>query len=268
MWSEFLLAVGYLTAEILVETLTIGFTSPSSRLRVAAIPILAGYVWYAFPMVVGGMPRIAWAGIVGGYMFGQLWHFIDVALLSRWSFAARGPTRGPSARAQTDKASDDKRRRRTRDSWWARLTFGLDVATSSRCCGTPFEVKNVPPFSARDPAYVPSRAVFLRQAVSAIVFYYLTMDLLSLGDDPAKTAVFFAPEKIPIFSRRHELSAEELIVRFVGCMFFVFSARFFVTILANLIAIVAVALLGQDVRHWRPVYGPLKEAYSIRQFWG
>lgn len=207
-----------LVIEVVIIALITGFSSPSSKLRIAALPLLALCVWLAVLACMNYMQRSPWGAFVGGYSITFLFQYISTALLSRWSFETHGSTMLAPSGSQEMKNSDDSKsqewkQKDVKNSVWSRGKFGLLVATSFRYSGTSYEVKNVPRFSSQDPKYTPSRSVFLRQRAAMALICYLVLDLFSLCSDPAANAASFAPEMIPFFARLGHISGQELIKR-------------------------------------------------------
>ena len=87
---------------------------------------------------------------------------------------------------------------------WKRLRFGVHVAFSPRMTSTPYEVKNVPRFSAVDPNYVPARTAFLVRTARTVLLSYFPPDLVDLvGGQPKKNAARFSPQAVPSHAADH-----------------------------------------------------------------
>lgn len=85
---------------------------------------------------------------------------------------------------------------------------------SFRRVNSPYEVKNVPPFSKANHFYMPTRKVFLAQWIAISAACYLTLDLLALRPPPQDPAKIFDPAVIPIFSRLGDVTLTELKTKF------------------------------------------------------
>lgn len=102
----------------------------------------------------------------------------------------------------------------TRDTFGSRFAFGQEVAGSGRMVGTPWEAKNVAPFSSSDPNYVPSRASIVRRKLliilASLVFREIFMEV-QMGIDPS----YVIQSRIPFLIRLGEVSREEVMVRLI-----------------------------------------------------
>ena len=219
--------------------------------------------------------RIPWAGIVGGHIIVSLYHYVEVALISKWSFESQGPTSSatPEGLDVKDKPNGGDRATRQMDhgvSFWERLMFGYFGATSTRNIGTPYIVKNTPSFSSKNPDYIPSRAAFLLRKAILIISAFLVVDLAS---QPAQTleqnAVLYSAETVPILGGNGEnLTGEKILSRFVTVLGYWVCTWLVIDGYSSFLYFVFVGLGLEDVRLYRPNFGPISEAYSIRQFWG
>lgn len=250
--------VTILFLQIATIALVVGFTSPFSVFRPAALLLFLGSIWLVIPTCLEYIPRTPWAAMIAAVNIAYLLHFIEVALLNKWSFNANGLTL--SNHTETEKAS--------KGTAWERLRFGLLVAFSSRYIGTPSEVKYVPHFSTRDPSYVPSRTKFLLRELRTTILCYLAFDVLTNPSlRPENYALLSSPGAVPLLRRLNELSIEEVLFR-TGCTFaFWISSCFGIKIVQSVLAFAAVAPGLSEVKSWRPAFGPLVEAYTVRHFW-
>lgn len=259
-----------LVIEVVTISLIAGFSSPSSILRIAALPFVALCVCLAIPACTTHLQRSSWGAFVGGYCFTFLFQYISVVLLSKWSFENHGSlVIGPS-KSQEIISSDGSKAQTWKDmkqTILLRGKFGLLVATSFRYSGTPYEVKNVPRFSSRDPSYIPSRFEFLRKKAAIALTCYLVLDLFGLFLDPAANAAIFSPEMIPFFARLDQVSSQEVIKRLVTTLGVGISIYCVQLGVQSIVAFLDVGLGISEVQHWRPLFGSPKEAYTVRRFW-
>ncbi len=260
-----------LVTEVVIISLITGFSSSSSILRIAALPFVALCVCLAIPACTTHMQRRPWGAFVGGYSITFLLQYINVALLSKWSFENHGPLMVAPSTSQEFKAKDDsgdtKSQKDVTNSIWSRGKFGLLTATSFRHSGTSYEVKNVPRFSSRDPSYIPSRWEFLRQKAATALTCYLVLDLFGLFSDPTTNAASFSPEMIPFFARLDQVSSQEVIRRLVTTLGVGFGVYCVELGVHSIVAFLDVGLGISEVQQWRPLFGSLKDAYTVRRFW-
>ena len=255
-----------LLVQFMATALIIGFTTPTSVLRVAALPLVATCCAICVASSKAFLARSPWAATVGGYSVTYLLQYIALALLSGCSYEADGPDSALAPRHGAEREDGGKPRTAYR-AFRSRFAFGVSAASSFRWVGTKREVKNVPHFSASDPSYVPARGKFLCHAAARILACYLVIDLMGLGHDVEANMVNFDSTKIPFFTRLGEVSLAE------------FFTRLFVTLgaglgiyccqqgLQSILAFTTVALGLSKPEDWRPRFGAMRDAYTIRRFW-
>lgn len=253
--------------------LILGFTPPKSVLRIALLPLIVICPAICVPACKTYLLRSPWAAMVGGYSITYLFQYVALALLSGCSYETDGPDSKSAPQPGIEKkhtqqqGHESRKQLTTTQSFWKRLRFGMSAAASFRWSGTKRQVKNVPHFSANDPSYVPSKAMFLRQTATKIVVCYLVIDLLGLGNDEGMNVANFDSSKIPFLTRLNEISFAELAMRCsatVGAGMGIYCSQ---DCLQSMLAFVAVALGFSKVEDWRPRFGAVGDAYSIRRFW-
>lgn len=267
----FLLAI-----EILSIALVTGFTPSSSPFRIVVLVPLCLSVWRAIPTCTDHIPRNPWAAFVAGYLATFLLHYTSTAVLSRWSFDNQGPNPINVALAERHTAKsgtiiDGKpgRQRSANDglraTFWDRLKFGFQVATSFRHIGTPYQVKNVPPFSSSDPNYIPSRSNFLCRKGIILLISFTVLDLINLGADPP---LDFSPQTIPLFARMSHVTGQQLLTRLITTLGYGIAVCSFQQLAHSIVALIDVGFGFSKVEFWRPMFGSPWEAYTLRRFWG
>lgn len=150
---------------------------------------------------------------------------------------------------------------------YQRVRFGFSACFNSRMIGTPFEVKGVSPFSMKDPTYIPKRREFLLKGSLNFFISYFVLDTLIAGRSPDTNPDVYSPHPVPFFTRLNALTMEQLIVRIIMTICFWISVYCVLQITHSIAAIIAVASGLTDVKGWRPLFGPLSQAYTIRQIW-
>ena len=235
-----------------------GFTSASSPLRIAALPVSILCNASIIPRCIESLHRSFRAALIGGYSFTFLLQYTARIIPDR-------QTPAPNKDEQHGRRSPDLKLTETKHGPWLR---GLQATFNHRHSGTAHDVRNVPSFSHHDLDWVPARASFLRQHFMLLASCYLTLDILGLGADPRKNAIFFVPSKIPFFSRIRQASMEELAMRVFATLrsgLGVFCSQ---RAVYSLIALAAVGSGLSEPRYWRPLFGSHSYAYSVRRFWG
>ncbi|TVY80984.1 Acetyltransferase ataH [Lachnellula suecica] len=260
-----------LAAEIGVSTLVVAFTNPNSLLRPASLPFTAACMWFTVLNSPGFMVRSAWAALLGGYAATFFFQYLDVGLLSRWSFETRGPTYGISKSSRTALNERDPKGEHPKlqqGSSMQRIRFALSTLLNFRFIGTPEQVKNVPRFPNSDPNYVPSRRQFLQNSAITTFVSYLVLDILTSSADPGTAAKYFSNSNIPLLSRLSVISAAELGMRFGATIGMGVSMICVQQGICSVAAFFCVAYGISKPEGWPTLYGLVSEAYSLRRFWG
>ena len=162
--------------QLTIEIITLGFTSPASIFRFAALPLQFTF-WYLIHHNLNNYMRANWSQIFTAACFSIfVMNFTEMALLRKWSFEAQGPnTHPPSAQAlpqSNGKAYSNGKPKnnskapkstspKVQDTMLNRLKFGRNSTFSIRDINTPHQLSNIPPFSSSSPSYTPSRTKFL-----------------------------------------------------------------------------------------------------------
>jgi hypothetical protein len=210
--------------------------------------------------------------------------YIEMALLSGWNFESRGPKsltlrekEGANGAATSKEMSTPENSRKSfatkkvvqkEATFWDRFCFGFNSVISFRDINTPFEVKNVPHFSEKDPSYIPSRTTFLARSTLRFVACYLVLDIVESQPPPSNAAEIFGLDSIPVFRRLNEVSIEEVCTRTISSLVFWVMVYTVLNVQQAFFAIVAVGSGLTEVKAWRPLMGSLLETYTIRGFWG
>ena len=149
--------------------------------------------------------------------------------------------------------------------WTKRLLWAVDLVFNPRGIGTDWQVRNLPSFSL-----LPSRRRFIIQRVfSSISFYfmwkafevinrYFYIGSLQYGD--------YSEYKESIIRRLGDVTMHELFIRSwlpLQSFFGVWSRNQY---LHSMVSVFAVAF-GDKPQRWPPLYGHVREAYSLRRFW-
>ena len=265
MAALFLFLIIVIFLQVSINALLVGFTAPSSPIRLLALPVIGLCVYRAVPICLPAIGRVLWASLIGGHSLSFFLQYIDTALLSRWSVETNGPIGSSKTSLQFKQNHPRQASKKMRK--WDRMRFGYFAAVTTRNVGTAFEIKGIPPFSQRDPNYVPSKGRFLSQSVMRLVSCYLTLDLLTFASQPDQNPILYQHDRIP-WKNPANLSVEHLIVRSASTLGFWVGLYCVIQAYMGAIAFVLVALDLNEVRHWPPGFGPVSEAYTLRRFWG
>jgi hypothetical protein len=250
----------YLVVEIALTVFIIGFTTPHSALRPVALLIITLCVVQCIPSCMAHMKRTPWAALVGGYSITYLYHYMDIALLSRWSFEHDAPVSGllrPNPQVDAHRGFTSPRSK----SMWERLKFGIKLTSTFRFVGTQYEVRTTPRPNS------PSSKETCRRTFLVIVVSYLLLDFINSNNDPVIAIRFLCLEKIPIFARLREVTAEEVIIRTFTVLAAGVSLICVQGGIYNICALLAISTGISTPPEWPPFYGSAREAYMLTRFW-
>lgn len=247
------------TLFFLETTLTaciIAGTSSTSRIRPIGLLPVIGCV-FAIVMTSASHMRLPWASLLSGSSIGFLLQYIDIAILNKLSFT---PNTG----------NGDKAAQTTLElNPLIRLLWGFRSTFTFRYVNTPMEVKNVPKFHCGVGHFVkPSRGVFVTKSFMTAIVCYLILDFFSLQPPPESLDTLFSWQVVTLLGRTRHITASELTFRAITSIFYwinMFCVMQGITSLAGGIA-VAFGWTGTD--SWRPLFGSILDAYSLRNFWG
>lgn len=265
------MAPGLVSLQVITLTFILGFTTHSSLLRPSALPLMIFLNYFQLHYVKNlDYPLYrAFLGATGVYM---IIIYIDTILLHRWTFEANGPT---SSVGGLDPVEYDISKKTKRDrsgliggNALKRLRFGLSISLQCRFPATKWPVKNIPPFSKKDPGYVLGRGEFLRRMIIKWSAYVLILDLVSLISDDGDKTFTFSSARIPLLTRLIDVSGEEMNTRIISVLAYWTIQYIVIEVVYGTLAIAAVALGITTVNVWPPVFGSLGDSYSLRQFWG
>lgn len=163
----------------------IGFTSASSLLRIACLPILGSLTWHCLLTCPEYITRSSWASAVGGYTLSLFLHYIDVAVLCRWSFENWEQSTIQSASSQSGLNPLHQ------SEVLSRMKFGFSIIFSWRFINTPYQVRNVPLLKEELSS---SKARFLTHTAFTIIVCYLLLDAMDSSSDTVPE--FYSVDKI------------------------------------------------------------------------
>ena len=254
--------------------LAAAFTDANSALRYPAVIALAVITWQFLSTCHQYMNNRAWKSIAGFISTQFLVLYTERLLLSRWSFRAGGPASNTdeSTKVKSSGLSNgniksvvETQRAGPNSDWKARIRYAELFLFETRGIGQPWQAKNTPPFSSREPSYIPYRAQFLRRTLLSTSLCFLIVDLLT--SQPPDPALFNALD-IPFFTGPRNTSAERIAMRSVIAIVHWLVGYCFINFWAGSFALVAVGLGGDSPANWRPMFGDIGEAYTVRRFWG
>ena len=133
---------------------------------------------------------------------------------------------------------------------------------------TPYEVKNVPGFTDAKPDKEPTQTSFVKEAIHTAAIFYMVIDVLTVPGPPPNADVIFASHRIPVLSRLSEIEVEETGLRLATTIALWLTEYCVLRMYYAILAVLTVRFGWYQVHDWRPPFGDMVEAWSIRQFWG
>ncbi|KAF3025774.1 hypothetical protein E8E14_014515 [Neopestalotiopsis sp. 37M] len=145
----------------------------------------------------------------------------------------------------------------------ARFLTCVSLLCKWRRIGTKWEIKDLPKPRT---TMTPTRLRSALQSLLGIVLAVLVMDFYTSGSPP--DADMIMPGKESLLTRLSNVTAAELAYRAVGTPMFLMTPIAGVLLFYNLICLVVVLTGLSGPSECPPLFGSIKNAYSIRQYWG
>lgn len=242
----------------------LGFSRANSSLRLVFMPILVTWTWVLLPYSTNGVSRRFYASILASQSLGMCLQYLEMGLLSRWSYIAQGPTSSYGGYSNHKAETADPPKVRA-----SRARYMLDTIWDNRRAGSPWEVKHTPQFSEVVPSAVPPRGSFLFWKTAELVVCLFVIDLATAAHvNPNLNALMFTWARVPVLTRWRDITSEELLIRVAATSGWWIVQYCVLKAMYNVLAIPLVLFRVTEVREWRPLFGPLRQSWSIRQFWG
>lgn len=147
----------------------------------------------------------------------------------------------------------------------------IATITNLRGAGTAQKLRDLPPFSRQDPAYIPSRSSFLVSRILKIFGYFALLVALSVVERefyyPSLKDGDYNEEKEQFFRRLHDIELRELAIRLYLPILSLGNQYAALSLYHTLLSIVAVAA-GDEPARWPSLFGDIRDAYSLRRFFG
>ncbi|KAI4211716.1 MAG: hypothetical protein LQ351_005490 [Letrouitia transgressa] len=253
--------------QLIISSAAVGLTKPTSLVRPAALPFVAVCV-YDIVSTVHLHARPRWASIFGATSFAFLLQYVDLALLNRWNYVDHGTTSVTAEEPSCENKLASGEKSDKFSTVWKRFSFGWSSMWAFRHLNTRHETKNVPPFSTDDPEYIPPRWHFILKRTLMAAACYAVLDLAGARPPPKNKGSLFNPAIVPVFRRLGSITYGELKLRILS------TTSFWVTLYSLLqggqaaASAIAVGFGLSGVTDWRPAFGSLSDAYTLRNFWG
>ena len=246
-----------------------GFTSPSSYSRIAVFAILSIYAWLCISNFSKYIQSTGFlSSTIAAAIFTLPLIYFDRLIYRKWTFEDRRAIFGTAC---ISSASDDKDEAGSvsedQDTFGSRFAFGQEVAGTVRGPGLSWEVKNLPAFSSSDHQWVPSPIHFILWRLAVIISCFFLNDYM-IDVKMALDHDLMLPSNVPFFSRIGQVTRGECWTRFLVGVSTWLQAYCSIQLLFSCPALLGVCFKPNDVALWRPVFGSILDAYTLRGFWG
>ncbi|RBA17527.1 hypothetical protein FPRO05_11242 [Fusarium proliferatum] len=151
-------------------------------------------------------------------------------------------------------------------SFFSRLIWAIAMQWNLRRIKTSRPARNTPPFSSKDPSYIPSRGRFLLNRIAVILASIAYMAIIGLQPQPTREDL--SSDRVRFFSRLNEVTLYELLQRAISTVTWLSGIGTTSEICYNVIAVVLVGLGLSEPVMWPSWFGSFTEAYSVRRWWG
>ncbi|KAL8826028.1 MAG: hypothetical protein Q9191_004050 [Dirinaria sp. TL-2023a] len=244
------------------------FTSPTSPLRYAVIVLASALALSACWVVHDRVQSLGEKAGVTATATGTVLTLLDRLLIARYSCEAGGPEEQSHKHSNGGHQKEPKKTVKfsRAKSVTSPFFLPLEPIYNPRGIRKPWQIKNVPVFSTKDRAWVPSRGRFLLRTLALALFWCAIRD--ASVPQPLAPDHVIAPSKERLFSRIQEVSSEELFLRFSAAIFFWVETMAQLRAGHHFLSFFTVALGIYEPADWPPMFDSLSEAYSVRQFWG
>lgn len=258
-----------LVASRLIFALGAGFTSPASFQRLVVFALLSVYAWLC---ISNYSKYIQSTGLVSLLVIQSMSSvplvYFDRIIYRKWAYEGRRAIFGtaPIKSARND-AHDSHTVADDEHTSSSRFSFGQEVSGTVRGLGTSWEVKDLPHFSSSDPQWIPSPIVFIVWKLAVIVSCFFlneyVMDARLVVDHD-----LMLPSRVPFLTRIGKITHDEVAARLIVGVCTWSSGYCLMQVLFGCPALIAVCFKPSDVALWRPAFGSIQDAYTVRGFWG
>lgn len=247
-----LLPLTYFVASLLTGLIALQSQQSSRKYLVA---VCLTFSWLAFSNILAIFSNPDYASCLG--IFILLWcsHIVHVLLIEKYKLPLPLSST-PAAITFPEKASS------VASSWnWV---AAYKLLYNFRWIGT----RNVAPDIPAPRRYT-SRAKFLAARLSSVIAIYTLQQCYNVGVAISPlSADDFLPQKEHVLRRLATVSFREIVIRCFFIIHFVWGSYAEFEFVHQLHAFVTVSIGLDDPEDWSPLFGSIKEAFTLRRFWG
>ena len=231
---------------------TLAYTAKSSPLRLATLALIGGFGYWHYWSCPGLSTSGLWNGTCAATNIIYCLHHIDLVILKRADRADLVDTSKPAS-AQGNA-----------------FLRALYLCFSTRSIRSKWQLGNVPAF----PSYFrntadPGRLSFLFRTAIIFAWQYLILDLVDTvmaeQSPEEQQAAYGNGQEYVILGANKQQLATRLMTSVAGSFFI---GRLIMDFIYRSMALVAVGTGISRPRDWPPFFGRMRDAYTIRYFWG
>ena len=246
-----------------------GFTSPASIQRLVMFALTT---IYASLSISNYSKYIQSTGLVSLIIISSISSvpliYFDRLIYRKWAYEDRRAIFGTAPQKSVKKdALDSDTIADGEDTYSSRFSFGQEVSGTVRGPGTSWEVKGLPHFSSTDPQWIPSPTVFIAWKLAIIIPCFFLNEYVM----DARLAVdhdLMLPSRVPFLTRVGEITQDEVVARLIVGVWTWTHGYCFMQMFFGFPALIAVCFKPSEVALWRPAFGSIQDAYTVRGFWG
>ncbi|KAK6388741.1 hypothetical protein LTR65_007414 [Meristemomyces frigidus] len=246
--------------------LTAARTSRASPIRYVALGCLIVCAYLLPQSLQSFAQTTGWAGrVCAGAGLNTCLNFTDKLLIRGWDYEHYGS----SATETAVSAGGQKGSRplpagkspRSRDQ------FVSEVTGNVRGIGTFWQVRNVPPFSLVQPAFVPSRVAFLFKQTFAVIACY-NLHNLAVRILFSLDFRYFETTHVPLFATLGAATTTNLYSRIISTASYWTIQYAMIQFFYSLAGLLSAFTHPESIELWPPMFGSAVDAYTLRNFWG
>jgi hypothetical protein len=237
-----------------LTALVVTTTRKSSLWRPALFPVLLALSYHAFH-ALDYLNNDMLNSCLAGLSFGNALHCLHVLCVLQIDVL--------------DVEREMKRQGKKRNHYIDYLYWMFMTMLSARGINSTYQIKYVPdsPFKT-----IPSKPRFLIRQLAIILFQYCAIDLVTSQPPPKEEVLrIFGPGKERLFFRPAGLpvTTEDMIFRVVvSLMAWLIMGRMVLDIAYRVLSVVFVGLGVTEPQEWPPMFGSIRDAYTLRGYWG
>ncbi|OAX78678.1 hypothetical protein ACJ72_07012 [Emergomyces africanus] len=250
---------------IALQGITLIYIPQNSYKRICMLPailLLVAIIYITARDASAVAPWNVFIGLEFGSVFAL--EVIDNVCLSKLSYSSSTDAAEEARHKKQDNALSP-----WRENVYDKVRWSLDIAVNRRRINRVDQTRNVPHFDSSKPHHIPSRRSFLLFRITRFILLYLALDFIASQPPLEDAQIKLAPGKERILAR---ILAKDMSVAEFGEAFGVLLGVGICSYISLLLgwdffSIVSVGLFRAQIADWRPLFGDIRQVYTIRTFW-